>query len=170
MSNSATRHVELPFAPILDENSEVLILGTVPSIASIEYGFYYGNPYNRFWPVLSALIDFDLVHASKEEKRAELQKRHIALYDVIYACDIVGSDDSKISNIQVSDVEGMMRQSKIRHIFLNGNKAYSEFKKHFPHLMEIADKLPSTSPRNARQTLELLIKEWSKIIEILNQK
>ena len=46
------------FAPVWDEQSRILILGTFPSVKSRENHFYYGHPQNRFWKVLAALTDW----------------------------------------------------------------------------------------------------------------
>jgi hypoxanthine-DNA glycosylase len=157
------RHVIHPYQPIVDKNSKVLVLGSVPSVKSVENGFYYGNPFNRFWKIMSLLCNHDLTNASNEEKTEILLNNNIALYDVVYACDIVDSNDDKISNIEVSDIEGIINNSQINHIFLNGNISYQIFKKYFPHLINISSKLPSTSPRNARYNINTLYQEWKVI-------
>ena len=54
--NQKLTHVKHEFDPIFDENSEILILGTLPSVKSREQNFYYGHPQNRFWKVLAALL------------------------------------------------------------------------------------------------------------------
>ena len=45
----------MSFAPVYNEHSRALILGTWPSPKSREMSFYYGHPQNRFWPMLAAL-------------------------------------------------------------------------------------------------------------------
>jgi hypoxanthine-DNA glycosylase len=154
-----------PYQPIVDENSQILILGSVPSIKSVENGFFYGNPYNRFWPLMSLLCNYDLVTADKVEKTKQLLINKIALYDVVYSCDIIDSNDDKISNIKVSDIDLIISKSKIKHIFLNGNITYQIFIRYFPHLLSISTKLPSTSPRNARYSLDSLYQVWKIVLE-----
>ena len=85
----------LPFIP---ENSEILILGSLPSVRSREVGFYYGHSRNRFFKLLAAIYDEE-EPISVDERKAFLIKHKIALYDVIYECDITGSSDSSIKNV-----------------------------------------------------------------------
>ena len=95
------------FAPVCDENSRVLILGTAPSRMSREVGFYYGHPQNRFWKMLAAVTGEE-VPQTIEEKKALLLRNHIALHDVIHSCDIIGSSDSSIRNVEPADLERIL--------------------------------------------------------------
>ena len=85
--NQKLTHVKHEFDPIFDENSEILILGTLPSVKSREQNFYYGHPQNRFWKVIAALF-CEPVPEGIPEKKDLLLKHHIALWDVIAECDI----------------------------------------------------------------------------------
>jgi hypoxanthine-DNA glycosylase len=142
-----------------------LILGSFPSVKSREENFYYANPQNRFWKVLSSVFDDDFTSLTPVEKKEKLLKHHIAIYDVITSCDIIGSLDSSIKNPTYLDIDKILQYAKIEKIFLNGNKSYELFTKKFPKYSNIAVKLPSTSPANAKSSLESLIGEW-KIIKI----
>lgn len=90
------------FAPVCDADCRVLILGTAPSKKSREVGFYYGHPQNRFWKMLAAVTG-ERVPQSIAEKKALLLRNHIALHDVIHSCDIIGSSDSSIKNVEPAD-------------------------------------------------------------------
>ena len=79
--------------PIYDENSKVLILGSLPSVKSREIGFYYGHPKNRFWSTLEKVFK-EKISNTKEEKITFLKKHHIALFDVVKECDITSSSDA----------------------------------------------------------------------------
>ena len=85
-------------APVFDENSKILVLGSFPSVKSREEGFFYGHPQNRFWKVIANAFDTNTPQ-SIEEKKALLLSNGIALWDVIHSCDIVGSSDSSIKNV-----------------------------------------------------------------------
>ena len=74
------------FEPVYDKNSEILILGSFPSVKSREQGFYYGHPQNRFWKVLAAIVQ-EKIPDSIEEKKEMLLRNHIAVYDVIWQCN-----------------------------------------------------------------------------------
>ena len=91
-----------PFPPTWDEHSEILILGSFPSVKSRETAFFYGHPQNRFWRLVAALYE-DAVPQTVEERRAFLLRHHIALWDVIASCRIVGSSDSSIRDTVPKD-------------------------------------------------------------------
>ena len=88
--------------PVWNSESQVLILGTMPSPKSREAGFFYMHPQNRFWKVTAAVFN-DKIPESTEEKKAFLHKNHIALWDVIASCEIKGSSDSSIKNVVAND-------------------------------------------------------------------
>lgn len=161
------RHIKHPFPAVIDGNSKILILGSVPSIKSVEGNFYYMHPQNRFWRVLSSLFNEDVYSMSVEERKAFLHSHSIALYDSVEECDIEGSSDSKISNVIPADIQTLVNSSKISHIFCNGKASYSVFLKYHPTLAPIASQLPSTSPANAVFTLDRLVDEWKVILEYL---
>ena len=66
--NQELTHVKHEFDPIFDENSEILILGTLPSVKSREQNFYYGHPQNRFWKVIAALFEEPVPEKIPEKK------------------------------------------------------------------------------------------------------
>jgi hypoxanthine-DNA glycosylase len=134
-------------------------------VKSRENHFYYLNPLNRFYQVLSILLNEDLVNPSIEEKKEILLKRKIGLFDVIKSCLITGSADASISDVKINDIDEIVNMTKIEKINLNGGKAYSLFKRYFPHLIPIAQKLPSTSRSNARYQVEDLVVEWKIILD-----
>ena len=152
-----------PFEPIYDANSNVLILGTFPSVKSREHHFYYGHPQNRFWKVISTLIHTKLPQ-SIEAKKAMLLAHGIAIWDVIQSCDIVGSSDSSITNVIPMDFSRILAQSQVKRIFANGATAAKLYQKYCEQSTGIPIiKLPSTSPTNAAFSLEKLLNEWSII-------
>jgi len=152
------------FGPVIDEHCEILILGSFPSVKSREEAFYYMHSQNRFWTLLSGILNEDFVHASVENKRRMLLQHHIALYDVLESCEIEGSKDSSISNFHPTDVKQLIKNTKIKQIFLNGKAAYTIFIKHNPSLASIACYLPSTSSANAKFSLDTLRTHWDVII------
>lgn len=151
--------------PVWDENSQVLILGSFPSVKSRETGFFYGHPQNRFWKVIAAIY-VEEIPRTIEEKKELLLKNHIAVWDVIADCDIVGSDDSSIRNVTANDIREILSQTKIERIYSNGNKAKQLYDRYIYNIMtdKEAIVLPSSSPANANYSLERLIKTWKKIL------
>lgn len=161
---SPYQRVEHTFAPVYDRQSEILILGTFPSVKSREQNFYYGHPQNRFWRVLARLTGEKLPE-TVEEKKAMLLRHHIAVWDVIKSCDIIGSSDSSIRNVVPADIPRILEGSRITRIYANGEKAYRLYKKYCEECTGIkAVKLPSSSPANAIFTLDRLTEAWSELI------
>lgn len=152
--------VKQGFKAIIDSNSTILILGSIPSIKSREYNFYYMHKQNRFWRVLANIFDNEFLSMDILVKERILKKYNIALYDVIESCDIIGSSDVSISNVQAANIYKLIEKTKIDTIYLNGKKAYSLFVKYNKELTDKAIYLPSTSPANARYSLEKLLDKW----------
>ncbi|WP_455715119.1 DNA-deoxyinosine glycosylase [Anaerosporobacter sp.] len=154
-----------PIQPIYNEDSKILILGTFPSVKSREGQFFYHHPQNRFWKVLAAVCNTDLP-SSIEEKKQFLLENRIAVWDVIQSCEIVGSSDSSIKNVVPNDLSLILDQSKVKHIFANGNKSYELYNRYCLSVINRdIIKLPSTSPANASFSLERLIEAWKIIVE-----
>ena len=102
---------------------------------------------------------------SIEEKKSFLLRNHIAVWDVIKSCDIEGSADSSIKNVVPNDLNRILNQAEIEHIFLNGKKAEQLYKKYMEkEINRKAECLPSTSPANAAWSLKRLVEEWKKIL------
>ena len=91
--------IEHPIPPTWNNESEILILGSFPSVKSRETGYFYGHPQNRFWRVMAALYGEE-VPEGKEERRAFLLRNGVAAWDVIASCTIVGSSDSSIRPVR----------------------------------------------------------------------
>ena len=151
------------FGPFVRPDSRLLILGSFPSPKSREQAFFYGHPQNRFWRVLAAL-GREPVPETREEKERFLERKQIALYDVIESCSIIGAADSTIADVQPADLRPLLERSRIGHsIYVNGGKAFEMYRKYTQPLLGIeAVKLPSTSPANAAFSLERLIGLWGR--------
>ena len=158
-------HIVHSFAPVYDKDSEILILGTLPSVKSRENNFYYGHKQNRFWKVLATLLK-EPVPETIEEKKAMLLAHRIALWDVIQSCDIKGSSDSSIKNVQPTDIGMILEKTNVTQIYANGNKAGQLYKRYqFPVTGIEATVLPSTSPANAAWSFDRLCEAWRVILE-----
>ena len=156
-------NVTHPILPVYDSGSQILILGSFPSVKSREAGFFYGHPQNRFWKVVSAVFDED-VPQTIEEKKAFLLRNHIAVWDVIQSCDIKGSSDSSIKNVMANDLNIILKAAEIKAIFVNGKTALKYYQKYTePLIGRAAICLPSTSPANAAWNMERLIEKWKEL-------
>lgn len=164
MKNNEYTHVEHAFAPVYDEHSRILILGTLPSVQSRAHNFYYGHPQNRFWKLIARLTQSP-VPVTIEEKKNLLLANHIAIWDVILACDIIGSADSSIRNVVPTDLSCILQTADIRQIYANGATAarlYGRYQQKLTGRDIVA--LPSTSPANAAFSLEKLCEKWQMIM------
>ncbi len=157
-------HVVHTFPPVFDARSRVLIVGSLPSVKSREEGFYYGNPHNRFFRVVSTLLRMPLPQ-SNEEKRELLLAGRIAVFDAIAECDIMGSSDASIKNARPNDFSMIFEIADIRQVFANGALAH----KYYTKYVGGAVRLPSTSPANAAYSLERLVGAWSVVCPYLDE-
>ena len=145
--------------PIYNENSKILILGTMPSPKSREVGFYYGHPQNRFWKVLSDILNENFPN-TKEEKVGLLLKNNIAIWDVLESCEIEGASDSTIKNPRPNNLNEIV----------NGKKAESLYKKLCEKdTMIPCMYLPSTSPANCAMNYQILKEKYTIINEYLKK-
>ena len=148
-----------PFEPFLKPDSRILILGSFPSPASRQDGFYYGHPRNRFWRVLAGVYG-EPIPTCRQEKEEFLQRNRIALWDVIQCCRIRGASDQSITEAVVNPIFETVRNTGIQKIFLNGKKAEKLFFRNLKAGEIPAEGLPSTSPANAAWSEEKLIQAW----------
>lgn len=155
--------LEHGFGPFYRPDSRLLILGSFPSVKSRECQFFYGHPQNRFWPVIASLCR-ENTPKTLEQKALLLEKNHIALYDVIERCSLVGSSDSSIRDVLPANLRPILNAAPIgSSIFVNGGKAFSLYRKYlYPQLGITAHKLPSTSPANAKYSLDALTQLWGE--------
>ena len=154
-----------PFGPLYDENSRVLILGSFPSVRSREQNFFYGHPQNRFWKVVAEVFG-QPVPQTVEEKKLLILDNGLALWDSIASCEITGSSDASIRNVRANDIGVILNSCSIERIYCNGRKSHEMYKRYIePGTGREAVCLPSTSPANAKWTLEKLTGEWSVIAE-----
>lgn len=165
---SKIQHVTHTFDPIYNKESKILILGSMPSPKSREVGFYYENPQNRFWRVMQQLFQMPPL-IDKEQKIQFLYQHHIALWDVLASCDIVGADDSSIQNPVVNDISHIIKEASIQAVFTTGSKAGKLYKQYCFSKMKVSSIcLPSTSPANCRYyTFERLVEEYKVIQKYL---
>jgi len=164
-ASKATRtRVTHEFPALYDRESQVLMLGSIPSPKSREMAFYYGHPQNRFWKVMAAVLG-ENIPESIPQKKAMLKKHHIALWDVLDSCTIVGASDTSIEDPVVNNIGELVKKSKVSRIFCTGATAYNLYKKFCANDVGIeAIKLPSTSPANCAVSLEKLVEAYKVIL------
>lgn len=160
------------FEPVWQEDAKLLILGSMPSVESLNQSFYYAHPRNAFWPMMAQILEVP-VPSSIAEKKAMLIGHRIALWDSAASCERDGSLDSAIRNAQPNDFEWLYsRCSQIRYVFYNGAAAQQLYQK----LVAREDgrfefrRMPSTSPAYTLK-YELKLAAWRQAVkEALNDE
>ena len=167
------RHRVESFPPQVASGCTLLILGTVPSLRSLELRQSYGHRFNLFWPFMGELFDAgpDLPYA---ERIARLHRRGVGIWDVLQQCDRPGSLDSSIvrESEVPNDIPGLLQAHPgIRAIALNGGRARQSFHRHIAQRMaaNLRDRvtlleLPSTSPANASISRAVKFARWRELL------
>ncbi|MEA3423504.1 MAG: DNA-deoxyinosine glycosylase [Bacillota bacterium] len=136
------------FDPLIDNESEVLILGSIPGVKSLEMNQYYAKSTNSFWKILFELFD-EPFSIDYEKRKTLIKNQKIALWDVLHQYRREGSLDSDIKNEEINDFDWCFEQFKnIKYVFFNGKKSYDSFAEKYGFLglsyIEFM-RLPSTS-------------------------
>ena len=165
----AKTRIDHPLPPLYDEHSEVLILGSFPSPKTRESGFFYGHPQNRMWPVLARLFD-EPVPGTVNEKRDFLLRHHIAMWDVLASCEIVGASDASISGEVPTDLLPIFEAAPIKAVFCAGGVSAKMYRKYHEERCGMpCFAMPSTSPANAAWSLDRLTESWAKVLEFIDE-
>jgi hypoxanthine-DNA glycosylase len=147
-------------APVIDERTRVLVLGSFPGAASLAAQQYYGHPRNHFWPILSALWGIDLQALNYRERLDELGRRGLGLWDVYAACRREGSLDSAIEAAEPNDLAGLKRLApRLQAIAHNGGESARSMRRTLALGLPVV-RLPSTSPANASWSFERKLAAW----------
>lgn len=155
------------FPPIIDDNSKILILGSIPGVKSLEKQQYYGHPQNKFWKIIFELFHKEFTE-DYDDRIAVLKKNNIALWDVIDSCERKGSLDSEIKNEEANQIEELLESyPNIKAVFCNGGKSYKNLQKLLGKNFRIPIYLlPSTSPLHTI-SFERKFEEWNKVLDFL---
>lgn len=160
------------FPPIAAPSANVLILGSMPGRVSLDANHYYAHPRNAFWPIMHQLFDIN-IELEYQQRCKLLKTHHIAVWDVLKACNRQGSLDSSIdsSTIEANDFNDFFKSHpEIKRVFFNGAKAEQTYRR---HVLKTLDKqwlslpivkLPSTSPAHAALSVQQKITQWHTAI------
>ena len=156
------------FPPVISAGAHLLVLGSMPGVASLRANEYYAHPRNAFWQIMGQL--FGATPAMPYDERLDrLQRAGIALWDVIASCERLGSLDSEIvtGSVETNDFPAFFAQyPTIRRVFFNGTAAETHFRRHvLPGLLAALSlefhRLPSTSPAHAARNFAQKLAAWS---------
>lgn len=150
---------------MVDSHTRLLILGTMPGVASLAKGEYYAHPQNQFWKIIFALYAPGQTPKHYAEKIQLMRENHLGLWDVLQFCERQGSLDSNIKNPEENDLPGLLKQHpNIEKILFNGQESHRLFHRKFGPLIPLEKHiLPSTSPAHTLQ-FELKLAAWQKAL------
>ena len=150
------------FPPIVDEQSKILILGTMPGNESLATGEYYAKKGNTFWNIISTIFNDGNAFSTYEKKIECVTKHHIAIWDALRHCQREGSTDNTITKEEHNDIDAFLKQyPKIKKIVFNGKKALIYYKPSIQYSVAL-----STSPANCRYSKEEKIDSWRQAMEL----
>ncbi len=145
------------FPPVIYDDSEILILGTMPGPESLQTGQYYTSSHNSFWKIIAKVFNKGITLSNYDEKLECLRKNHIAIWDVYKSCSRVGAADKTIKNKVSNDIEGLIKKyPSIKRIILNGSEAAKKFHASIPYVQ--------VNSSASYITLDKKVEEWSKYL------
>lgn len=144
------------FDPLVDANTRLLILGSLPGDASLKAGQYYGHPQNGFWRLIGGVIGVDLVALPYPERLEALRAAGVGLWDVIVSAERPGSLDAAIRNVEAADLNRLVDSlPALGAVAFNGGTAARLGRRGLTSRVriELID-LPSSSPAYTRPLVE----------------
>lgn len=155
--------MEYSFAPIEDENSRILILGSLPGVRSLSENQYYAHPQNKFWKIIFMVFGAPQTD-DYDAKIGLLHKNHIALWDVVKCAERKGSSDGMITRQKPNNIPAFLKKhKKIELIIFNGGFSFANYKKYFGEPALSYRKLLSTSPACAGRD-EARLRMWREAL------
>ncbi len=155
--------LEHPFKPIVFKDTQILILGSFPSIQSFEKNFYYAHPRNQFWKILEAVTGYPV--NNRDQKIWLLKECKLGLWDMIKGCSRENSLDSSLENEEVNDINALLEEyPTIIKLAFTGKKAEALFKTHFSHLDIETVYLPSPSAAYAKMSFKEKAIAYKKLL------
>ena len=151
------------FPAVIGRSPKVLILGTLPGIASLKLAQYYGHPENKFWELLGSALKLDLRSMPYARRLRALRKRGVALWDVVADARRAGSLDAAIKDERHNDVLELIRRRRIKAVFFNGRVARKMFERRFGQAPVPSFLLPSSSPAYASAKTAEKARGWRRI-------
>ncbi len=155
--------------PVVDDDTRVLVLGSMPGEMSLRMQQYYAHPRNMFWRIMTELVGLDSDYPSRLEG---LLSARIGLWDVLHICERSGSLDSAIvrESMEVNDFGKLFAEyPAILRVFFNGAKAEQVFQRRVAPSLSIpvfCTRLPSTSPANAAIPYAAKLRSWRSVLDV----
>ena len=161
------------FEPVIGRQPRVLILGSMPGVASLEAVQYYAHPRNAFWPIMAELFEIDSA-AEYEIRISQIAKKPIILWDTLRSCQRPGSLDSNIdlASVTANDFPGLLRRHReVRAVCFNGAASEKYFRQLVLPDLELGEieliRMPSTSPANAGMSYLQKLDAWRRLLDFV---
>ena len=154
------------FPPLANSQTKILVIGTMPGVASLDAAQYYAHPRNAFWKIIAQVFNHGAEFQSYPEKINCALAHGIGLWDNLQNCIREGSLDSNIKNAVPNDFETLLQKYNITKLLFNGQKSFEFFKRYHGKLLETTayEVMPSTSPANATLSFEKKLAVWKKAL------
>jgi hypoxanthine-DNA glycosylase len=158
--NARTMPRLVGLAPVVSPATRLLVLGSFPSVASLQAQQYYAHPRNHFWPIVGTLLGVDLAALPYEQRLAIARERGLGIWDTYAACQREGSLDASIQKAEFNDLAGLVQGLPLlRGIAHNGSESARGMKFTASFGVPVF-RLPSTSPANASWHFERKLQAW----------
>jgi len=153
------------FPPIIAQLPRILILGTMPGMASLQKQEYYGHPRNHFWKIMANIFNDNIIPVDYLSKKLIVEQNELALWDVLQYCERKGSLDIHIKNPVPNPIQQLLIENpSFSKIIFNGKESEKLFLKYFGNLENMQyHSVPSTSPANTMK-FELKLDFWRKAL------
>jgi hypoxanthine-DNA glycosylase len=151
------------FPAIVGRDPKILILGTLPGIASLKLTQYYGHPQNKFWELLGAALGEDLRSLPYARRLRAIKRHGVAVWDVVADARRAGSLDGAIKDERHNEVLALVKKKRIKALFFNGRVAMAMYLRKFGEPPVPAFLLPSSSPAYASMTFAAKARGWRRI-------
>lgn len=149
--------------PVLSAGTRLVVLGSFPSVVSLQAQQYYAHPRNQFWPILSALWGVDLRALPYAQRLDAVRERGLGIWDVYASCRRQGSLDSAIEDAAFNDFDALRQQApQLQALAHNGGES-ARAMRHTRRFGLPVYRLPSTSPANASWSLERKLAAWREV-------
>jgi hypoxanthine-DNA glycosylase len=160
------------FPALFGAGTRILILGSMPGVASLDAQQYYAHPRNQFWNIMGAICGAgpELPYAQRLQG---LLDQGLGLWDVLRSCVRSGSLDTAIEldSATANELLPLLRQGHVRRLCCNGGTAFTALQRHFGQALarEFPQldirRLPSTSPANASWSYARKLAAWAQALE-----
>jgi len=160
--------IKRSFPPVVDADTRLLVLGSLPGDASLAAARYYAHPQNQFWRLMAAVIDIDLPSLAYDDRLSALRIARVGLWDVVASATRPGSTDAAIRDLVGNDLPGLVATlPELRAIAFNGATAFRHGSRQLAgttHANLIP--LPSSSPLHT-VGLDAKLSAWRALRDVI---